>query len=360
MNEIKRKIDPDRLKISKEKNIESVMNQIESYPVRAKRNPRLKYYFGILAVLVVAFFTFYDFPGSINPSTESYDFLAIDINPSIEFVLSEEGFVMSVQYNNTDAEITASDLDFIGLHYEEAVNLFIEAAIYAGYIDVNTTDNNVVITYGSENQETESKAQKEVEDIAQRFLEQNRVGAAVLAGEQVFEELNQLATQFDISVGKARMIQSVLEDDSTLNIEGLVQMSMIELSELISGIHEHNMNQFKETRLEESLETKSRLMQQNQATVEEFKVRVQNGSQEVPDYDSIKEDHLRNYQNKSEEFQSKSDALKQGAQHGGSSNNPQGGQDDGGTNSPNHSDDSGSNKPQKNGVFSFFVGRIQF
>ncbi len=356
MKEVKRNIDFEKINQSKEKNIDLVMNKIKSYPTRKKGLLNLKYYFGVLAVLAIAFFTFYDLDNlGINSKYDNHSFLSIDINPSIEFLFDKEGTVVSVQYNNEDAEITSADLDYIGLHYNDAIDLFIEAAVFAGYVDVNTTDNNVVIIYSNENKELQESTQKEMQNTVQQYLEQNKIGAAVLTGQQVYDNLNDLALQYDISIGKVRMIQSIIKADPTRSITELAVLPVSELNETISDIHMKNMQQFKETRLDGSLELKARLIELNRNNLEAFHARVLDGSQPIPDYEAIRREHIDNYNSKSEEFNKKSDELINGTQNGNSSDEPQGGN----SNSSNQDQGSGVDKSQKNGVFQTLSGKVQ-
>ncbi len=221
-------------------------------------------------------------------------YLAIDINPSIEFLLDEDGVVVSVQYNNDDACIAAADLDFVGLHYEEAIELFIEAAVNAGFIDVETTDNNVVITYGGNEEVQDGEMQQVMEQVAQRYLEQKRIGGAVLSGRVVHEEYEALAEQYEITIGQVRMIQSILETDETLTFEELAALPMEELSLLLTEQHQESMNEFIQNRKESSLQMKNGLVAENESKNESFRNRVQDGTQESPDYDAIKEEHHAN------------------------------------------------------------------
>ncbi len=237
-------------------------------------------------------------------------FLAIDINPSIEFLLDEEGVVVSVQYNNDDACIAAADLDFVGLHYEDAIELFIEAAVNAGYIDVETTDNNVVITYGNNDGSKDGEMQQVMEQVAHKYLERNRIGGAVLSGKVVHDEYSALAEQYDISFGQVRMIQSILNTDETRTFEELAQLPMEELTTLLTEQHKENMDEFVQNRKESSMQMKNGLVEEHEAKNETFRKRVQSGEQEAPDYAAIKEEHAANMDAIRERYQNRVEEVK--------------------------------------------------
>ena len=67
--------------------------------------------------------------------------VGIDINPSIEFTVDENDIVTSFNLVNEDALILCADVEFIGMNVEEAIELFIQLATEAGFIDVEAEDN---------------------------------------------------------------------------------------------------------------------------------------------------------------------------------------------------------------------------
>lgn len=62
----------------------------------------------------------------LEETSASEIYVAIDINPSIEFIVDEEDVVTSYNLVNEDALILCADIDFIGMNIEDAVELFIE------------------------------------------------------------------------------------------------------------------------------------------------------------------------------------------------------------------------------------------
>jgi len=90
--------------------------------------------------------------------------VGIDINPSIEFTVDENDIVTSFNLVNEDALILCADVEFIGMNVEEAIELFIQLATEAGFIDVEAEDNAVLFTVlGGDDEELKLKYKKELE-----------------------------------------------------------------------------------------------------------------------------------------------------------------------------------------------------
>ncbi|MCF7926946.1 MAG: hypothetical protein K9L74_05175 [Candidatus Izimaplasma sp.] len=247
-----------------------------------------------------------------NTSVDGETFLAIDINPSIEFVLDENDEVISVSFNNDDAEIAASDIDFIGMNYQDAIDAFINAAVETGYIDVETTNNTVVITVGNDNQAREQELQQEAEETAQSYMEEKNIGAAILSGADVYDDLVAFAEQYEISIGKARMVKSAMAIDETLTEEEVTELPIQELMQLITNAHQEKMQAFAESKKQDALALKEEMVSQSQQKVDDFRTRVETGEEPTPDYDTIHQENKENYQQMAEAYQERANNMRNG------------------------------------------------
>lgn len=101
-------------------------------------------------------------------------YVSVDINPSIEFIIDENDNVISYNLLNEDAEVLCVDVDFIGMNIEEAVELFVELATEAGFIDVDSEDNEVLITvFGDEESEVPAIVREKIRTRVMRFINLN-------------------------------------------------------------------------------------------------------------------------------------------------------------------------------------------
>ncbi|BCR36423.1 anti-sigma-I factor RsgI family protein [Mariniplasma anaerobium] len=64
-------------------------------------------------------------------------YVTIDINPSVELIVSSNDKVIEANALNEDAEVLLSGLDLIGMDLDEAVDLIIATSIELGYISVD-------------------------------------------------------------------------------------------------------------------------------------------------------------------------------------------------------------------------------
>jgi len=73
-----------------------------------------------------------------------YSYVSVMINPHADFVV-KDGWVKAVIGVNEDAELLLSDIDLTEQPIEDAVEAFVEAALLAGFIDVESDDNEIIV-----------------------------------------------------------------------------------------------------------------------------------------------------------------------------------------------------------------------
>jgi len=152
----------------------------------------------------------------------------ISINPIIEFVADKDNKVVAVNPDNTDAENLIAEIDFIGMELEDAVEKFIELATEAGYIDVDSRENQVTITVLGD--ADEEKTEKSLEERIYKYFENNGIFGKVRR--ETLEAYAEQAAQLDISTGKMKMVMRALDMGADYTIEQLAKMPMNELVHL--------------------------------------------------------------------------------------------------------------------------------
>jgi hypothetical protein len=86
--------------------------------------------------------------GAPVPETACAAYIALDINPSVQFSIDEEGTVLSVKAMNGDGRTLLSGLDLVGLPVREAVSGAIAKARELGFIE---DERSVVLVAGTLN-----------------------------------------------------------------------------------------------------------------------------------------------------------------------------------------------------------------
>ncbi|MFW6319933.1 MAG: lipoprotein, partial [Bacillota bacterium] len=238
--------------------------------------------------------------GYTEDDTADYSYTSVDINPAVEFVTDEDDTVVTVYYANDDAEVVAADLDLVGLPLEEAIELYIDAAIETGYIDVESNENIITIT----NQEDEKE--DAIKEDVEAMLAERRIGAAIFGGE-MNDEYTDLADQYDIGYGRARLVSRAAELDDELTFEEALDLPHDEIMAILIEEHQTQMDEFIEARRAAALDMKDEMKVDAQDRVQTHRDAVDEGEEPMPDFDAIRsnvqaniDDIRANYENRIE------------------------------------------------------------
>ncbi len=163
----------------------------------------------------------------------SNSYVTIDINPSIELIVSPKNKVIAANPLNEDAEIVLSELDLIGMELEDAVDLIIETAIELGYIatgdDVETF---VSVSTISKDDALKERIHNRVKASINKAFE-NR-GMLGKASDKVFtEEFILEAQSYDVTPQFLFLAQKIVELNDELILEDVLAMTQEELLDII-------------------------------------------------------------------------------------------------------------------------------
>ncbi|MBU1020093.1 MAG: hypothetical protein KJ847_02680, partial [Firmicutes bacterium] len=128
---------------------------------------------------------------SLQEADASGIYVSIDINPSIEFIIDENDIVESYNLLNEDAEILCADVDFVGMTIEDATELFIQLATDAGFIDLDSEDNAILITVigDKDKEELKLQIQERIRIRAMSFMARNYINGQVFTEDFTNEDL---------------------------------------------------------------------------------------------------------------------------------------------------------------------------
>jgi hypothetical protein len=234
---------------------------------------------------------------------EANTFLSIEINPSLDLIINGELNVVSYAYMNEAAEIVGAGLeDFVGMNYEDALNLYLNAAVMTGYIDTDRNDNAVSIQACSASDETANEFQVQLETKLQTYFEENKLGAVVLNQGEVNEDILALVDTYDISVGFAKLVNTYANLDEANTVEVALEMTPSELIEAIGASEVTSMVQYRSQREDNAKEIKDELKNALQTKVEAHLQAVEDGTCVQPDMTGVKEAYLFDYEGVKAEF----------------------------------------------------------
>lgn len=221
--------------------------------------------------------------------------VSLDINPAIEMVIDVQGYVFSVMYKNEDAEIVGAGLTLIGLHYEEALQLYLHAAIQTGYLDIERNDNALVVQTANMNEGVESELQLQVQTKLQTFFQENAIGAVVLTCGEIDPEVQELIDLYDITVGHAKLIIEYMALYPDMSIDDVLLIPVQQLILYMIDEQQTYMQQFKNQRELEAQAIKDEMVDALKSQVQAHFQQVDNGTKTQPDITGIKEQYLNNY-----------------------------------------------------------------
>lgn len=171
--------------------------------------------------------------GGISAGTYSY--LAIDINPSIEFVVNGET-VVGVKACNDDASVLLSGEELENMSVEEATEKVVELAEELGYLTEENDDVKIVVTADDD------EIAEMLEVLAEKGAGKGSRLAKINHTPRIADErqVNKLKEKHgekfkDLTSSKLRLIEAIMEYDETMTYEIGAEMSVSELAELLDG-----------------------------------------------------------------------------------------------------------------------------
>ncbi len=179
-------------------------------------------------------------PTPDNVTAASY--VVIDINPSVELTVSEEGIVLSANAVNDDAAVLLAKVEVVGKTLEEASEVLAEKSIELGFIsEGNNTEISITVCGTTLEIETEiyekikGKFQAKVKEtchfnlgVERDVLLSLKTELETLKAENPDNEAIQ-----NLNIARYRMIVSAMEKDSTLTLEAALAKSTQELISII-------------------------------------------------------------------------------------------------------------------------------
>jgi len=200
-------------------------------------------------------------------------YVSVDINPSIEFVVNDEDIVESYLFLNEDAAVLCADLDFVGMNVDDAVELFVETATAAGYVDPDGEDNAVLITVitdddEDENQEVRNRISDRLRKRLNTHFAKNFINALVLSEDFTQADLLAEADELGVSAGKLKLAYAALLTDETLVKEELLELPVKDILAIVREAHGEAFGEYKEAQWQ-------RLREMKQEKIEEHREAVQ-------------------------------------------------------------------------------------
>lgn len=184
--------------------------------------------FGAGAIAVGGFFL-----GTVDYSSMNIKYASsiyLDVNPSVEIKVHKNR-VMETIANNEDGEIILEHIHLKGVDIETALNAVVGSMYTNGFL---TEDKNSILVSVDNNHNDSSILLDDITNQINDIFKDNDGMDCSIIGQHINknEELKELAEQYDISVGKMKLILKIIEASDVYteeNIEELAQLSIQEL-----------------------------------------------------------------------------------------------------------------------------------
>jgi hypothetical protein len=182
-----------------------------------------KFFIGIASIAILATLLF-----ACGTVSADDTYVTIDINPSIDLIVSGADKVLAANPLNEDGEMLLLDLDLVGEKSEDAIALIIDEAIDLGFIDIEAEETVVSVSAVSTTAELgETVRNRIMEQVNTAFAERAMMGKAVAKTEDASTVA--AADALGVSPALYRLAAKVCELDDAVTMEAATQMTATEL-----------------------------------------------------------------------------------------------------------------------------------
>ncbi len=167
--------------------------------------------------------------GLYQNSQEVATVVSLDVNPSIELHANAKNKIVKAEALNADGEKILKNLDLKGKDLDASVGTVLDAIIQEGYL--NESANSVLVSVDSGDEAQSQQLQKKLVEKVNKTMEDKKFNGSVMSQTvKRSDELVELAEEHDISLGKAKLINRILAQNTTYTFEELAKLSINELN----------------------------------------------------------------------------------------------------------------------------------
>ncbi|PKK96346.1 MAG: hypothetical protein CVV58_06825 [Tenericutes bacterium HGW-Tenericutes-3] len=222
--------------------------------------------------------------GCEQVSAQTGSYVTLDINPSIELIVSDDDIVTYANALNEDGEILLAELDLIGMELDAAIDLIIETSIELGFIDFTAEEVIVQVDIVDEDEENQEQVRNRVKaHINAAFNKRAMIGRAEDKG--FLPEFVVEAETYGVTPGFLFMAKKAIEVDDELTLEVALTMEPSELQAILrtakqeakdiaAGLREEFLAE-RDALKEAFIEAKTELEAQIEAAAEEDKAALE-------------------------------------------------------------------------------------
>lgn len=222
---------------------------------------------GIVVICAVALIIF------SGITANDYNYVQLEVNPRVEFIVDKNFKVVSFRPLNEDAEIILSDVNYKGMDIENASTSFLDICAQTGYIDVDGENNAVNITViDGITQALDVHVTQKIND----YLRKNEIICAVIENYEDRSMFDEKKENNTCCTNKFKLIKTLNEYDESLTLEKLNKLSEVKLINMVEDIHSTDRS----SPSREDKSTKENLLNKNKEKYENHKKKITDKSQQ--------------------------------------------------------------------------------
>lgn len=170
--------------------------------------------------------------------------VSLDVNPSVELTANRSDRILQVTANNADGQVILGDMDLTGSDLDVAVNALIGSMVRNGYI--NELANSILVSVDTDDPARSAELQTRLTDEINSLLQTEAFSGSVLSQTIAQDHaLQSTADQYGITLGKAQLIQQIIDQDASYGFDTLASLSINDLNLILHhGItdyqHDHS------------------------------------------------------------------------------------------------------------------------
>ena len=155
--------------------------------------------------------------------------VSLDVNPSISITVNQKERVLDVKALNEDGKAILEGMDFEGSDIDVTVNAIIGSMLRKGYL--NDAANSILVSVDCKDTAQGAALQEKLAKEVNALLQTEVFSGAVISQTvEPDDTLESLAEKHGISVGKARLIQRIVAQNTRYAFEDLAPLSINELN----------------------------------------------------------------------------------------------------------------------------------
>lgn len=160
--------------------------------------------------------------------SQSVATIQLDVNPSIAIEINRNQKVVEVTPLNEEGKIVVGDMDFEGDSIDQTVNALVGSMLLNGYID--SANNSILLSVDDTDASRASQLQQRLSGEIEKKLSANIKGSVISQTVHHDDDLDRLAEEYGITVGKAQLIRDIMKDNTSYKFEDLAKLTINQLN----------------------------------------------------------------------------------------------------------------------------------